>query len=105
MTEILVNDATIAYDKIPVPYMADAMRNYFEYGVLPGHFGTALLTGDFFEICQRADDANRRNLWEWACWLYNYAPAGSFGTKENVAAWVAELRASRLIWRSSLGRS
>ena len=92
MSEILVNGSGIAYEKVPVRYMADGMQNYFEHGILPGSFGTALLSGDFFEICSRADDNNRRCLWEWACWLYNHAPAGSYGSRTNVEAWATRRR-------------
>jgi hypothetical protein len=92
MPEILVNGRPIAYEKVPVHYMADGMRNYFEYGILPGSFGTALLSGDFFEICRRADGNNCRCLWEWACWLYNQAPAGSYGSQANVQAWAKRQR-------------
>lgn len=89
MNEILVNGAPIRYDRMPVDYMADALRAYFEHGIAPSSFMIAVLSNDLIGACANADDTNRRNLWEWAAWLYNHAPRGSYGSPENVRAWMA----------------
>ena len=85
---VLVNGSPIAYDKVPVQYMVDGMRNYFEHGISPGSFGYALLCGDFMEMARRADENNAACFMDWAKWLYNHAPAGSFGSRENVKEWM-----------------
>jgi hypothetical protein len=86
--EILVNGEPIAYDRCPVDYMADGFKMYFERGILPGDFGTALLENNLMEACGRADDNNRRAIFQWCEWLYNYAPGGSFGSVERVANYI-----------------
>ncbi len=43
MSELIVNGRPIPYETVPVSYMADSMRNYFEHGISPGSFGAALL--------------------------------------------------------------
>lgn len=88
---VLVNGETIRYDLVPVEYMVDGLRRYFERRVPETHMGgfmLALLRGDLFEAVARADMRNLVNLQEWCRWLYNYAPAGSYGSPENVKAWL-----------------
>ncbi len=80
------------YTKIPVLYMIDHMRAYMEKGHPPGSFLTALLSNDLMEACRRADDANRLSLGLWAAWLYNEAPAVSFGSPTRVNNWIAAHR-------------
>lgn len=69
----------------------ESMRLYVEHGVLPGSFLTAVLCNDFMEACGKADDVNR-HLWDYANFLYNYAPSNCFGSPEAVKAWVAAMR-------------
>lgn len=92
MTTLQVNGAPVRYDLIPVPYMADAMRNYLEHGIEGGSFLDALLCNDFMKMCGHADDNNRAALFEWASWLYNHAPSGSYGSRENVREWIRHAR-------------
>lgn len=95
-----MNDGPIRYDRIPVPYMEAGLRLYFERGVMPGSFLSAVLNGDLFEAALFADPENRRALYAWADWFVNHAPRGSFGSPDNVANWVrsrnnAEIAAAR----------
>lgn len=85
---LMVNGEPIRYDKIPVSYMRDAMEQYLEHGIGPGSFLTAVLANDLMEAAGRADHNNQAALFEWAAWLYNYAPRGSFGSYEAVSAWI-----------------
>jgi hypothetical protein len=75
------------YAKVPVPYMADGIRLYLEEGIPPGSFLTAVLSNDLMEAAARADVANRCALFEWARWLHNEAPIGSYGSRKAVIAW------------------
>lgn len=88
MSELLVNGKPIAYDKMPTQHMANGFRLYFEQGILPGSFGTALLENDFMGACRQADYINKLFLFEWASWLCNHAPAGSYGSPAHVAQWI-----------------
>lgn len=91
---ILVNGQPIVYDRIPVAYMADGMKRYLENGIPPGSFMRALLCNDLMDACQRADDSNRAAIFEWASWLYNHAPSGSYGSREAYTEWLDQRRAA-----------
>lgn len=86
--EILVNGKPIRYDLVPVGYMADGLRLYFERGIHPGSFMLAILEGDLFRACGHADSTNKHHIWDWASWFYNHALSGSYGSLEAVKHWV-----------------
>ena len=69
------------------PHMHAAITDWIERGWQPGDFLTALLSNDFMEACGRADEHNLAALSAWAVYLYNYAPAGCYGSPGNVEAW------------------
>ena len=92
MSELIVNGRPIPYETVPVSYMADSMRNYFEHGISPGSFGAALLCNDLRETFGRADDTNGRHIRAWVQWLYDNAPAGSWGSRENFMEWMESRR-------------
>ncbi len=86
--QLLVNGRPIPYDTVPVAHMAGGMRRYFENGISPGSFGKALLSNDLCETLARADDDNAACVRQWVQWLYNNAPAGSWGSPANYANWI-----------------
>ena len=86
--EILVDGKPIKYDRCPVSYMADGFKLYFERGILPGSFGTALLENDLMGACGKADQNNKLAIFQWCEWLYNYAPSSSFGSRERVTEYI-----------------
>jgi hypothetical protein len=69
-------------------HMIGGMRRYIECGIRPGDFLTAVLSNDLMEACGRADYANRHCLFNYATFLYNYAPRECFGSPERVDAWI-----------------
>jgi hypothetical protein len=77
----------VDWDRVPNPRMTDGLKRYVERGVLPGHFLTALLSNDLFEAFSRADDNNTAAMRDWASFLYNEMPRGSWGSRDNVQAW------------------
>lgn len=96
MTELLVNNKPIRYDLVPVRYMEDGLRLYLEDGTMPGDFMEAILRNDLMTACAHADATNKHNIFQWAEWLYNYAPMGSYGSSENVQNWSKQRQAARL---------
>ena len=94
MGDLLVNGAPIPYDTVPVAYMASGVRRYFESHQKVGGFLTALLCNNLRETLTHADDTNARFIKEWVQWLYNHAPARSWGSEEHHAAWLAGRRAA-----------
>lgn len=71
-------------------HMHDGLVLYIQHGLQPGSFLVALLSGDFFEACRRADEENFNALQAYARFLYNDVPAGCFGSKENVEGWMEQ---------------
>ena len=87
---LLVNGAPIPYHTVPVAYMESGLRRYFEERQDVGDFLTALLCNNLRETLACADDENAQRIPEWVRWLYNHAPAGSWGSRENYKAWLAK---------------
>jgi len=69
-------------------YMMPGLLRYIEYGVMPGHFLTAVLENDLKEAVSQADENNMKNLPAYMGYLYNEAPIGCYGSPEIVSAWV-----------------
>lgn len=95
MGSLTVNREPINYSAVPAPHMAGSVQRYLENGIPGGSFLMAVVSGDLFEAARRADDVNRRLLWEWCFWFYNYAPSGSFGSPEIAKRWMRERRAAQ----------
>lgn len=71
------------------PHMWSAVERYFLHGAPVGNFLTALLCNDLMEAIGRADEENVKALPDWARFLYNYAPQGSYGSPKAVEEWIA----------------
>lgn len=76
------------YESLPNPGMAGGLELYFQHGIEPGSFLTAVLSNDLRGAAKRADGRNQRLLFEHVRWLYNEAPNGSWGSAENFKRWV-----------------
>lgn len=70
-------------------YMLDGLFAHIEDHRPTGGFLTALLEGDLMQACTKADNVNAHHLYAYAYWLFNYAPVGSYGSKEAVTKWLA----------------
>lgn len=82
------------YSRIP-PHMMESLRDYIDQGVPPGDFLLAVLTNNLSEACGRADDINIQLLPVYSAWLYNEAPAGCWGSPDQVLAWMEKRRTAR----------
>jgi hypothetical protein len=66
----------------------DGLHLYFEQGVPLGGFLSAVISNDLKEACARADDINRRHIFEYVQFLYCYAPAPCWGSPEAYKKWI-----------------
>ena len=67
----------------------EALKNYFLHAYQPGSFLTSLLCNDpWSEVIGRADHWNKPILGKYLEWLYENAPAGSWGSEQEVASWL-----------------
>ena len=69
-------------------YMHEGILAYVHDGRPTGSFLRAVLTGNFREMCNRADNENQKKFYEWGFFLYNYAPMACWGSEENVTNWI-----------------
>jgi hypothetical protein len=72
--------------------MHDSYVRYLLHGIEPGDFLVAVLANDLREACGRADDDNRKSLYNHVFFLHNYAPMGCWGSPEHVSEWIAQHR-------------
>lgn len=82
------------YSKVPVSYMQEGVKRWVENGIRPGSFLTALFANDLVEAVCRADSVNKEYLKEWALFMVNEMPIGSYGSWEDVRNWEREKNVS-----------
>ena len=70
-------------------HMQNAVRDYVINGRGTGDFLRCVLANDLMGACGHADQTNLRALPQYAMFLYNYAPSGSYGSKEKRDNWIA----------------
>lgn len=71
---------------VPV-HMRGSLERYFDHGIDPGSFMTAVLSNDLKESFGRADDINRERLFDIVSFLYQSAPIPAWGSPEVVRDW------------------
>jgi hypothetical protein len=70
-------------------YMWNGMVHYMVFGDRPGDFLSAVLRNDLMGALKQADSVNMKRIDDYGAFLYNYAPAGSFGSEEHFSNWIA----------------
>lgn len=60
-------------------YMWRGVVMWSVFGVKPGGFLRAIIAGDLYAACDRADDTNIKRLADYAFFFYNYAPSAAKG--------------------------
>lgn len=81
----------IDYSMIP-EHMREGVKLYLERGLKPGSFLLAVLENDLAEAFARADETNRMALYNWVRFLCSEMPKKSWGSKEEVEAWMKKKR-------------
>ena len=89
MTEQQVIDFQFRGQYIPA-HMVGAVLDYFNNHLPPGDFLRSLLENDLLGAYRNADDKNFFAMPVWVAFLYNEAPIGSYGSPENVNAWITQ---------------
>jgi len=82
---------SIDYSGLP-EHMQGGMRRYIEQGLAPGSFLYLILCNDFVHAIGFADSINAARIIDYAKFLYLEAPAGCWGSKEKVEAWMSSHR-------------
>jgi len=63
-----------------------SLQRYFNDGIMPGGFLTAVLMNDLLGAYANADMVSVQELPGLVSWLYNHAPHDCWGSKEKVLA-------------------
>lgn len=92
MTKIarIVSRKSIAWNTVPVPFMAEGMRLYYEKGCLPGGFMQAMLSADYSMAARLADRENKPKIADWIEWIEGNLDPLSYGSADRMKAWSAE---------------
>jgi len=77
------------YEAIP-ERMRPGLLRFINDGREPGGFLCAVLEGDLHAACGRADSENLALIAVYSAWLYNKAPAGTWGSESLLKNWVAK---------------
>lgn len=80
----------IEWSKVPVAHMEGGIRRYFEHGIPPGHFITALLSNDLSMAVRFADEENAAAIAKWVVFIHCQLPSGCHGSPEHVRDWIAK---------------
>lgn len=72
--------------------MQGAIIRYYERGLPPGDFLTAVISNDLRGAIERAGDEDIHLLKKYVMWLYNWAPGGSWGSEENMRNWINHIQ-------------
>lgn len=67
----------------------DALVRYFEDRIEPGSAFRAILENNLMGVFNKADSSTLKDLPFIMSWLYNYAPANLFGSKEAVSVYLS----------------
>lgn len=94
-TVVLGQEATEKMDELVPYHLHEGLIRYFEDGIVPGSFMTAVLTNDLRNAVQRADHISIPHLQWIVNWLVWYAPSGAWGSITKVQQW-AEQRSGHI---------
>ena len=76
--------------------MHGGIIRYYEAGIPPGDFLTAVIDNDLKEAVNRADATNILALKPYVVWFFNQAPYGSWGFAGATKKWVDEFAVEEL---------
>ena len=68
----------------------ESLIQYVLRGRPVGDFLQAVLENNLTESFGRADDTNRRCLFEICAWLYNWMPSNAWGSPAKYSAWITK---------------
>lgn len=94
MTEQELQNKTTSYTSraraADVPsHCIDGLVRYIVHGIETGSFLAAVLSNDLKGAVERSDHINGPALPQYVRFLYSSAPAGCWGSPENVKTWLS----------------
>lgn len=83
----LSDEARQELERIVPPNLQSGLLLYFDKGIRPGRYLSALLANDLFEACRYADMVSARRMALVGLWVATHAPGHSVGSWEAVRDW------------------
>jgi len=80
----------LAADRYGVGHAGKSLWRWIENGISPGGFLTAVLRNDLAGAVSKADDRNVELIPDFVRLLYNFAPAGCWGSEQKFHEWIYE---------------
>lgn len=76
-----------ALNRLIPEHCREGLKLYFEEGIMPGGFLTAVLENDLVGAFSKADQINSGRMEDYARYLWNYADRRSYGSPQKVIMW------------------
>ncbi len=76
------------FDRLIPQHMRGAVERYILYGIPPGGFLCAVVSGDLNGAIMRADHVNKSNLENYCHFFHWAAPSECHKDAESLAAWI-----------------
>ena len=84
------------FERHQIPeHTRESLFNYLTKGWAPGGFVTAMLAMDMERAVYAADVVNGPNMQKIARWIIEYCPNASWGSYEQVEAWIKDINGRR----------
>lgn len=99
------HNLVLNYDEEYVPeHIRAGITNYFEHGLHPGGFVSAVVANDLTRAVQSADHENRKHIPSITRWVSYNAPAGSRGSWASFDNWIEDADGVRSKWLAQAER-
>jgi hypothetical protein len=72
-------EASAALDELVPSHDHGGIRRYYQDGIPPGHFLTAIIDNDLKGVFARADEINKAAIEQILMWFRWHPPAGTWG--------------------------
>ena len=93
----LTDKQKLKMDEYGIPErMHGAIIRYYERGIPPGDFLSAVIDNDLFRAVAYGDSENIHTLRSYVLWFFNQAPGGTAGFKGATKKWCDEVAVEAL---------
>jgi hypothetical protein len=90
------NELDWLFDQHQIPeHTREPLVNFLMKGWEPGGFVTSMLAMDMERAVYAADFVNGPNIQKIARWIIEYCPNGSWGSYDQVEAWIKDINGRR----------
>lgn len=85
----------VDFSKVPVERMRPAVERYLNDGLKPADFLTGVICNNLRQAVMYADSENLANLKNWILFFHWEAPGNSWGSRQEMEAWMKAFEPTR----------